>query len=65
MKLYITIPQGELRYTFLSEEAKYLLSDHFEVIYNESDRNLTEEELALAAADADVILTGWGTASLK
>lgn len=65
MKLYITIPQGELRYSFLSEEVKYLLSDHFEVIYNESDRNLTEEELALAAADADVILTGWGTASLK
>lgn len=65
MKLYITIPKGELRDSFLDSSAMKTLSESFEVFSNESDRNHTEDELAVAARDYDVIVTGWGTANLK
>lgn len=65
MKLYITIPEGELRQSFLSTEALSCLVEHFNISYNDTGRNLTEEELAEAARDYDVLVTGWGTANLK
>jgi phosphoglycerate dehydrogenase-like enzyme len=65
MKLYITIPEGELRESFLDSTSMKTLEENFDVVKNESDRNLTEEELAVAAKDFDVLVTGWGTANLK
>ncbi len=64
MKLLITIPEGELRHSFISEKTIELLSEHFEVHYNETGKNYVAEELAVAGRDMDVIMTGWGTASL-
>ena len=65
MKLYITIPEGELRESFLDSTSMKTLEENFDVEKNESGRNLTEEELAVAAKDFDVLVTGWGTANLK
>ena len=47
MKLYITIPEGELRESFLDSTSMKTLEENFDVVKNESDRNLTEEELAV------------------
>ena len=65
MKLYITIPKGELRESFLDEVAMGTLAEHFIIGSNDLERNLTEEELAVAAKGYDVLVTGWGTANLK
>ena len=65
MKLYITVPEGELKDSFLTPDTIKLLAEHFEVTCNRERRNLVEEELAVAAKDFDVILTAWGTANLK
>lgn len=65
MKLLITIPRGELRDSFIQAETVELLKKHFEVTLNEWDRNYNEEELYEASRDFDVLVTGWGTASLS
>ena len=49
MKLYITIPEGELRESFLDSTSMKTLEENFDVVKNESGRNLTEEELAKIA----------------
>ena len=64
MKLLITIPEGELRRSFISEKTVDLLKSHFEVHFNETGKNYVAEELAVAGRDMDVIMTGWGTSSL-
>ena len=64
MKLLITIPQGELFNSFISERTIELLSNHFEVTMNDIGRNYIPEELGVVAADFDAVMTGWGTASL-
>ena len=55
MKLYITIPKGELRESFLDEVAMGTLAEHFIIGSNDLERNLTEEELAVAAKGYDEI----------
>ena len=65
MNLYITIPKGELRDSFLGEGALDILAEHFSISSNDLDRNLNEDELAQVAKDFDVLVTGWGTANLK
>jgi len=65
LRLYITIPEGELRDSFLGDETIAYLSEYFSVTLNGESRNLTEEELGEAARGFDVLLTGWGTANLK
>lgn len=64
MKLLITIPEGELRRSFISEKTVDLLKSYFEVHFNETGKNYVAEELAVAGRDMDVIMTGWGTSSL-
>ena len=65
MKLLVTMPEGELRDSFLDENSKKLLKDNFEVFYNTGTKNYTAEELKSVAEDMDVLVTGWGTPSLK
>lgn len=64
MKLLITIPRGELFDSFINAESLTLLNENFEVYYNESGANYTAEALSSAAEGMDVLMTGWGTASL-
>lgn len=64
MNLLITMPQGTTRDSFLTEETLSLLQAHFTVTINEMTRNYTPLELSEAAADADVLVTGWGTPHL-
>lgn len=63
MKLLITIPEGATRDEFLDKATVELLESNFEVIYNDLGRNYTAEEMYLAAEDADIVMTGWGTPS--
>ena len=64
MKVLVTIPCGAVKDSFLLEETQIFLQDHFDVTYNPMERNYTEAELAEAAKDYDVLLTGWGTPHL-
>ena len=64
MKVLVTIPEGAVKDSFLTEETKAFLQQHFEVTYNPMDRNYTPEELAEAAQQQDVLITGWGTPHL-
>ncbi len=65
MKILITLPQGEIYDSFISEETVKLLKKFFEVDVNEKNVNFTPEELYDRGKDADVLMTGWGTPSLK
>lgn len=60
----VTIPVGVVRDSFLSEETCRMLEDNFKVTYNPMDRNYTPEELAEAAKNQNVLVTGWGTPHL-
>ncbi len=64
MKVLVTIPNGAVKDSFLSEETKEFLQQHFEVVYNPMDRNYTPEELAVAAQGCEALITGWGAPHL-
>lgn len=65
MKALITLPQGEIFDSFISEETLELLEKNFQLEMNKMDRNFTPEELYQRGRDADILITGWGTPSLK
>ena len=61
MKLFVSIPNNtEVMRTFVSEDVKKYMEERFEVAYSPLNRQIKPEEIAEYAADADVILTGWG-----
>ena len=61
MKIYVSVPQGKIvDTTFFTESARSYLEQHFEVAYSPLDRHPTAEELRQLAADADVLMIGWG-----
>jgi phosphoglycerate dehydrogenase-like enzyme len=64
IRLFITIPQGEIYDTFVTAKALKALEAVAEVDINPYDRDLTKSELCRMAGDADVLLTGWGTAEI-
>ena len=61
MKFFITMPVDSVTDTFFTEKSLAALNALGEVARNPYDRNLTAEEVAQMAQDADVLLTGWGT----
>lgn len=63
MKALVTIPEGDLKSAFLSDETLQILEEHFDVTYNETGRDFTQKELEQMAKGKDVIITGWGTPS--
>ncbi len=65
MNLLITIPDGELRRSFISEDTISLLKKHFNVYLNDTGKGYTDENIYAAARDMDVLVTGWGTPSLS
>ncbi len=61
MKIFVSIPRNSgVMNTFVSDDVKKYLEQRFEVHYSPLERQLTSEEVAVYAKDADVIMTGWG-----
>lgn len=60
-KVFVTIPDGDVKNTFLPDSVKKLLEAEFSVTYNLTGRGITAEETAELAGDADAIITGWGS----
>jgi phosphoglycerate dehydrogenase-like enzyme len=61
MKIYITLPSGSVRDTFITPLALRTLRELGEVDLNPLDRQLTPQELNQALRDVEVVVTGWGT----
>lgn len=62
MKLFVTIPRGEVRDTFIPAPVRARMESEYDVLWNETDRNLTAEELIERLSDVDAVLPGWGSA---
>ena len=61
MKLFVAIPRTANAWKqFMTENARAYLEERFEVSYFPLERQLKPEEFAQYAADADVVMTGWG-----
>lgn len=59
-KVFVSIPGGSgVFQTFIEPRVQEYLENRFDVSYLPLDRQLTKEEIAEYASDADVILTGW------
>lgn len=48
-----------------SAKCRTLLNEHFDVTWNETGKDYTQEELASMVRDAELILTSWGSPSLN
>lgn len=62
-KAFITIPQGDIFDTFVTEKALQAWKSFCAVSVSPYNRNLTAEEVCDWAQDADIIIAGWGTIS--
>ena len=60
MKIYVSVPKNSIVQTFFSPEARAYLESCGQVTYSPLDRHPLPEEFAQYAADADVLMTGWG-----
>lgn len=66
MKIFVSAPAGKrVREAFFTEKARTFLEENFEVEYLSLDRQLLPEEIREYAADADVLMTGWGHCMLS
>ncbi|MEG2380930.1 MAG: hydroxyacid dehydrogenase [Oscillospiraceae bacterium] len=61
MKILITLPEGEIRDTFFTQEYMDRVKSYGELIWNDKGRAFTKAELIESAKNADVIMTCWGT----
>lgn len=65
MKVLVTIKEGTTRDSFLGKSARELLASEFDVFYNDTGKEYTEEEIGhVLDRGFDIVLTGWGTPSL-
>lgn len=62
MKILVTLPKGEIKDSFFDSRAIDRLNLIGDVIYNETEKDFTKEELREILRDIDVVVTGWGTA---
>lgn len=60
MKIFVAMPVGEVRDTFLPPHVLSKLESLGEVTYNELSRQLTPEELRKTLVGMDVVVIGWG-----
>ena len=63
LNILVTVPEP-LCSRILSQEAKALLLENANVVWNQDGRNWTGPELAARLAGVDGLLTGWGITSL-
>ena len=64
MKAFVTLPRNTTFHTFFTPENIALAESLGEVIWNETDRHLTPEEIAERIGDCDTYITGWGSPRL-
>ncbi|MCU0521942.1 MAG: hypothetical protein MUF84_14780, partial [Anaerolineae bacterium] len=55
------LPRTSLSQEILSDRARFLLSALGEVVWNEMERDYTQEELAGLLPGVDAVVTSWGT----
>lgn len=60
----ITLPDGEVKNTFLPEKVLQYLEENFIVTYNSLDRRFTPDEYKELAKSVDYIIGGWGSPML-
>ena len=60
-RVFVSVPEGAVKRTLFSEELIEEMERRYDVRWNPLDRQMDEEELSTALADADVLLTGWGS----
>jgi phosphoglycerate dehydrogenase-like enzyme len=61
MKIFITIPKGKTRDTFITDKAMAKLEELGEVTGNTTSEQLSVGQLCEAIKDVDVLISGWGT----
>ena len=61
MKIFVTMPDDEIRESFIPAEVRQRLDEIAEVEYNNLSRQLSAAELREKLMDADAVITGWGT----
>ena len=64
MKILVSMPHGAVRDSFFTDDIREKLADLGDVVYNESEKNYTENEMRRALGDVDVCITGWGNVKL-
>ena len=64
MKIFINVPHVAFKETFFTPKAMAKLESLAEVSCNPYDRQLSVDELAEFASDADIIVTSWGSCKL-
>ncbi len=63
-KLYVEMPKGELRESFIPKEVREYAEKFFDVTYNEKESHPELEELKEILKDYDAVITGWGTRTI-
>ena len=64
MKAFVTLPRNDIFDTFFTPENIALAESLGSVIWNETDRQLTPDEIAARIGDCDTYITGWGSPRL-
>lgn len=64
MNIYVSIPKGEIRETFLNSENVAFLETLGTLTWNDSCEYLTGDQLRDQLVDIDVLVCGWGTPCL-
>lgn len=64
MKIYVSMPKGQVTNSFFTQENIELLESLGEVIWNENSKGLTAEELRDNLEGVDVMFCGWGCPKL-
>ena len=60
-RVLITMQEGSTRRSFFPEEVKKFLEEHFEVVWNETGKKMTKEDLKPLLPEFDAVMTGWGS----
>ena len=63
-RVFVAIPDGAVKDTFLPPYVREELEKSFSVKYNETGENLDFDGLTTALCDADAVITGWGSPML-
>lgn len=61
-KLFIAIPEGDVKSTFIPESVQKFAEENFDVTY--AEKRLSKEEIRPVLMNYDAVLTGWGNCML-
>lgn len=61
MKIFVTMPIGKVRDTFLPPHVCKMMEEMGEVTYNPYSRQLTPDEVRAALVGMDAVVIGWGS----